>query len=50
MQYHVPVGEVTDRGEITGDRAGESELGCSILDGVLAFDDATESTRRACKS
>ena len=43
-------GGVLNPGEITGDRAGDREFCCSVLDGVLALDDATASTRRPCRS
>lgn len=43
-------GGVLIPGDITGDRAGDNELDCSILDGVLAFDKATASTSLACSS
>ena len=31
-------------------KAGESELFCSLLDGVLTFDDAIKSTSLECNS
>lgn len=43
-------GGVLIPGDITGDKAGDSEFDCSILDGVLALDNATASTSFAWSS
>lgn len=40
-------GGVLIPGEMTGDRAGDKEFDCSMLEGVLAFDKATASTSLA---
>ena len=43
-------GGVLIPGDITGDKAGDNEFGCSTLDGVLDFDNATASTNFAWSS